>query len=68
MFENGGRLDEFCQASKGKNLLKVEPLAGIGNVNDPISLELIDTVAQGGQVGGGIKETAIGLANNERLR
>ena len=50
----------------GENFLKMLDLSGIGDVHDAISVLLIDAIANGGQVGGVVAETPVGLSDDQR--
>ena len=51
-----------------EQLLEMLALAVIDDVQDPVGLPVLEAPADRGQVGGGVEEGAVGLADEERRR
>ena len=46
--------------------LKVDALSGVGDVDDPVGVLLLDAVLDGGHIGGGVPVPAVRLPHNQR--
>lgn len=57
--------DETALGSSFENLFEVELLANVSHINNSITLQLVDSIPNSGQIRGRIPESSIRLLHNE---
>src|ERR1700730_17806446 len=66
MLESRARRDPSCLPGNGEDHLEMQGLRGPHDINGPVDMQLIDAVADGGEIGRRVVVAAVALADDDR--